>query len=405
MRWLLGFCLGLAVLFYLVTDPEPALKRSARVSLADLDRGKAIVDSLGLSRLREGEARRVALAEADLDRGVNALAVHLARGSASASIRPDRLRVDASLPLPILDRWLNLRLDLAPAGDVLAPAGLRIGPLSLPAFLVDDLLTWVLGRSPYAVELAAARGLLDSARLSGQTLELAFTWREAAMTRALGGKAGPWPDAAALEPYRARLSAVGGRDFPRLLGAAFALAKERSHSRDPVAENRAALAALAETVLGGRLPGTRSGAPVRGTSGARLGGRGDLAQHFALSAWLAATGGEGLSELAGVYKELKDAQGGSGFSFTDLAADRAGSRFGETCTRSPAAARAIQSRLAGIGNADLFFPALADLPEFMGQAEFQRRFGGIGQPAYRRMEAEIERRIAALAIYREPVGE
>ena len=158
-------------------------------------------------------------------------------------------------------------------------------------------------------------------------------------------------------------------------------------------------------MVGGRLPGEGGGAPVIRTSGVRLGGRGDLAQHFALSAWLAATGGEGLSDLAGLYKELKDAQGGSGFSFTDLAADRAGSRFGEACTRSPAWAGAFQSRLAGIGKSDRFFPAIGDLPEFMAQAEFQRRFGGVGQPAYQRMEAEIERRIAGLAIYREPSRE
>ena len=405
MRWLLGLVLALAALFYLVTDPGPAIKRPARVSMADLDRGKAIVDSLGLSRLREGEARQVALAEADLDRGVNALAAHLARGSARAGIRPDRLRAEASLPLPVVGRWLNLRLDLAPAGELLAPAGLRIGGLSLPAFLADDVLTWALARSPLSVELAAARELLGSARLSGQTLVLGFTWRKAAMARLLAGKAGGWADGAARAAYRARLAAVGGREFAVLVGEAFALAKDRSRAGDPVAENRAALAALAEAAMGGRLPGERGGAPVPGVSGVRLGGRGDLAQHFALSAWLAATGGEGLSDLAGLYKELKDAQGGSGFSFTDLAADRAGSRFGEACTRSPAWAGALQSLLAGTGKSGRFFTAIGDLPEFMAQAEFQRRFGGVGQPAYRRMEAEIERRIAGLAIYREPPRE
>jgi hypothetical protein len=39
MRWLLGLVLALAALFYLVTDPGPAIKRPARVSMADLDRG------------------------------------------------------------------------------------------------------------------------------------------------------------------------------------------------------------------------------------------------------------------------------------------------------------------------------------------------------------------------------
>jgi hypothetical protein len=40
-----------------------------------------------------------------------------------------------------------------------------------------------------------------------------------------------------------------------------------------------------------------------------------------------------------------------------------------------------------------------DLPEFMSPAEFQRRFGGVGKPAYARMMEEIEKRIAGLALY------
>ena len=49
--------------------------------------------------------------------------------------------------------------------------------------------------------------------------------------------------------------------------------------------------------------------------------------------------------------------------------------------------------------ADLL-PDIRDLPEFMAEAEFQRRFGGIGQPAYLEMTGEIERRMAALPLYR-----
>jgi len=45
-------------------------------------------------------------------------------------------------------------------------------------------------------------------------------------------------------------------------------------------------------------------------------------------------------------------------------------------------------------------PAVRDLPEFMPEAEFKRRFGGIGAPAYKRMMDDIERRIAALPLYR-----
>jgi len=120
-----------------------------------------------------------------------------------------------------------------------------------------------------------------------------------------------------------------------------------------------------------------------------------------LSAFLAATGGEDLSNMAGLYKELKDAQGGSGFSFNDLAADLAGSRLGKTSTQSRDAAVKMQQRLANGRDAKVFFPQVRDLPEFLGQAEFKRRFGGVGEPAYQRMLKRIQTRIDALPIYQD----
>jgi len=54
---------------------------------------------------------------------------------------------------------------------------------------------------------------------------------------------------------------------------------------------------------------------------------------------------------------------------------------------------------AAIGEKDIM-PMTEDLPEFMPEREFQRRFGGIDAPPYKKMMAEIEQRIAALAFYR-----
>ena len=45
-------------------------------------------------------------------------------------------------------------------------------------------------------------------------------------------------------------------------------------------------------------------------------------------------------------------------------------------------------------------PNTADLPEYMQEAEFKRVFGGVDGPEYKLMMAEIERRIAALPLYR-----
>jgi hypothetical protein len=43
-----------------------------------------------------------------------------------------------------------------------------------------------------------------------------------------------------------------------------------------------------------------------------------------LSAVIAATADSNLSALVGVFKEIEDSKGGTGFSFPDLAADKAG---------------------------------------------------------------------------------
>ena len=62
-------------------------------------------------------------------------------------------------------------------------------------------------------------------------------------------------------------------------------------------------------------------------------------------------------------------------------------------------ARLQQLLARGLQESDLL-PDVRDLPEFLTEAEFKRRFGGIGQPPYLKMVGEIERRIAALPLYR-----
>jgi hypothetical protein len=308
------------------------------------------------------------------------------------------------MPLPGLHRYVNLTLALDSMDNTLKPAQLRIGKLPLPAQLTVDLVLWGLAHFPpnlsYIAELTAARSMLNSVQISGQTVVVYFTWHRAALAQVMSGR-----DAknTALMAYQTRLRQSDSLNFAVLLGEVFTLAQQRSAQNDPLIENRAALSSLAELVLGGQFLApllAQSSQKLRGPrKGITLAGREDFSQHFALSAFLAATGGEDFSDMAGLYKELKDSQGGSGFSFTDIAADRAGSRLGEACTHTRASALDMQRRLAGVRTATVFFPAVNDLPELMAQTEFRRRFGGVGHPAYRKMIEQVETRIAALPAY------
>lgn len=392
------FLLGLVGLSMAITSPYATVAHMPGLSHADLEHGRAIVRELGLRHLHEGEVRQVRLSASDIGLGLNVLVSHLSEGSARAAIDDGRLILRASWRLPRLERYLNIKLVLIQSSDTLVADELRLGRIPLPARLTARLASRLLAGSEYGAQLEIAQDMLRRAELRGGHVHLTFVWHGEALSRAVRQ---PGLDADALDAYRAALGAARGRDFAHHVGIAFALARTRSAHADAMAENRAALTALAERALGGRLLGARGlvEAPRRGRL--RLGDRADFAQHFALSAYIAATGGTRLSEVTGEYKELRDAREGSGFSFNDVAANRAGIRLGEFCTHTAAGARACQVRLAGTRDSALFFPMVDDLPEFLPDAEFKRRFGGPDAPAYQYMVREIDRRIADLPLYRE----
>ena len=130
-----------------------------------------------------------------------------------------------------------------------------------------------------------------------------------------------------------------------------------------------------------------------------LRGRDDLPKHFTISAALAAAAGSPLADAVGLYKEIDDSRGGSGFSFSDIAADRAGTTFGEVAMRSSETARRLQSRIsAGLTEADMM-PEITGLVDSMPEEEFKRRFGGVGTPGHARVMQDIERRIAGCRLF------
>ncbi len=197
--------------------------------------------------------------------------------------------------------------------------------------------------------------------------------------------------------------------FGMCLETAFALARERSTETSAVTENRAAIFALGvllghsriEEFLGPVLPQPPRAAARRGLWQVQVRERADWTKHFFVSAAIALLSDAVVSDAAGLLKEEFDADtGGSGFSFADLLADRAGTTFAIRATRDEASAHAIQDRLARGFQVDDFFPPADDLPEGISDSELTSRYGGVGGEAYLRLIDEIERRIAACPAYR-----
>ena len=191
----------------------------------------------------------------------------------------------------------------------------------------------------------------------------------------------------------------------------FSLARDRSAERDPGSENRAAIFAIGmllghprvEKFLGPVLAGDENPTSRQVLRRVPLRGRSDWTRHFCVSAAITLLSEQVVSDAAGLLKEELDSDmGGSGFSFADLLADRAGTTFAIQATRDKAAARAMQDRIVQGFEVDEFFPPAAGLPEGIPDAELQSRYGGGGGEAYRQLIAEIERRITACAAYRRP---
>ena len=142
-----------------------------------------------------------------------------------------------------------------------------------------------------------------------------------------------------------------------------------------------------------------AGRPVRSIR-PTLHGRADLGRHFTASAALAVLLDRELSESVGKDKEARDARALSGYSFSDLAANQAGARFGDLATASRRSARRVQDWMEQAASDADIMPEVRDLPDHLPEEELKRRFGEPGEGAYQRVLEDIEARIAHVPLYR-----
>jgi hypothetical protein len=139
----------------------------------------------------------------------------------------------------------------------------------------------------------------------------------------------------------------------------------------------------------------RAAALAEGTT---LRGRTDWSRHYAVSAALTVLGHPLVSDAGGLMKEQLDAlTPTSGFSFGDLAADRAGVRFGSIATSSEEAARTMQARIRGRYSLNDFFPVTLEFPENLNVAQFRSDFGGVGTSRYNLQISKIDAQLDSCA--------
>lgn len=316
------------------------------------------------------------------------------------------VNVQATIELPpqYPGRYLNVDLDAERAGQGGTPVIQRIafGDVDVSGWLAQQVAEWAIDEWSFLERdhllLAAGRALESYP----ERLDLVCAWPRTPVER-LRIRAGAAGDRGRPGAYAERVAgwaaAAPSSRAPlrELLRSLLAEAAERTAAgADPVVENRAAVLLAAAQALGC--------APAAGGPGRRvrpvLHRRHDLGRHFAGSAALAALLGREASESIGMDKEVRDIGGWSGFSFSDVAANRAGAIFGELATASARSARRVQDWIEqAVSDADIM-PAVRHLPDHLPEEELKRRFGEPGGRAYQQVLEGIEAQIADVPLYR-----
>lgn len=402
---------------------QPTTPLQAEIAPADLARVLWLMRVHDPRRAPTLSRRRVVLSERDLALLLGHGARRWLPAGAQVELQRGAARLRLSLQVPqrgwlrlahAWGPWLNLELDLRQQPGLPSLAAARLGAVPVPSPWVEPLARRVLALAGWQAEWALASEVVQQVRFEPGQLTMQYNWQPDSAHRVLGLWL-PQTEQTRLRAYQTRLSEVVTREaqgwelpLARLLPPLFDLARERSSAGgqaddsrgDAAAEARAALLVLTLYVNGrgvhSLVPAAREWPRARATQ-VLLGGRADLPQHFLISAALALEASDALSRAAGLHKEMRDARVGSGFSFSDMAANRAGTRFGMALMSDP---QRLLTRLAqGLEDHDLL-PPLTDLPDFLPQATFERRYGGVGGEGYNALLSDIDRRLDALPLLR-----
>lgn len=404
---------GLITLAWLVLDNQPRVEPGDRIRRADLVWAKQLFERNVPPTRAANTLQTLDLSEEEVNRLLNYAVVVKPVSGVAANLEPGKAEINVTLRVRQnpFGNYLNFSADISSLDSRLAISRMRLGSLPLPAFLGRGV--WWVARNwlQQDVSLDALLKAVHRVDMHEDRLSMDYQWHPKLLTM--------------LERKGAEVL-IGPEEKERLLAYASFVRKTANrypgHSQQPArelvesvfrfveqrggeaaAENRAALTALGAYVAGVSLPQllegkgrtTRRAPPVL----LKLHGRRDAAEHLLIASAISAAGGSRLANAIGLAKEEEDIESGSGFSFTDLAYDRAGARLGELATGSAAAS--VQAGLRQLPDDAALSPSFADLPEFLPHHEFVRRFDKPGSPAYLDQIEEIDRRLAGHPLYRQ----
>jgi hypothetical protein len=396
------------LLAFYVTDKHPSVESQWLLSTKDIQRARMILNgqsapdpTAALNTLR--------LEEKDLNIAANHLLNQYFDSTAQVHIKDNHFRFDSSIKLPFnsINPYLNLGFTLRQENQHPRISQLTLGPLTLPDAYANTLIELLINRSDLDQYYLLATHQVQNITITRTALTLTYRWTPktyAAAQQLLTHNA----NLEALRFYQQQLMKTVAQHDPHwrlslatLLQALFEASSQRGPPLDPVKENQAiilvtGLYTLQQdiSVLFPKNTAPKSVKFIPVFMYQRI----DIAQHFISSALLLSVNNAAFSERLGLKKELYDGRKGQGFSFIDLAANRAGIRLAQTATDQDKAL-VLQKKMAAISSYKAFMPDVRTLPENLSSTVFKQRFQSTDSFSFRQQVLSIDQKIAACSLY------
>jgi hypothetical protein len=413
------------LMFFTLLEEQPASALNTQLSRQNLEDIQGIVLNNGPGLLGGSETLLIELNEQEsnalltylIRQGLNADNQWLEGLGANLTYQPELLSLEGTVAINLIisRSYLNFSARFIAEDNHFILAGLQLSDHEIPAFIFQPLLDAVkdfVSTDPNFRLASAILASINSIRIADQHIEFNLNWESESLLslQSLARQLLIDPlTAEQLLSYQRRLQEIlaGLPENRRSASLMEVLVPLFSHALAmpgrPKEENRAIFTVLCAYVLTELNLADLLGPLSAELSQPRqlritLESRDDLPRHLIASAAIAAYADNDLADILAFYKEVQDSRTSSGFSFSDMSANRVGTRLGILSNTSESAAENLQRFFAKVQREDAFMPLVGG-PDGISEVEFIRRYGSRNSEAYELRIREIEQKIDALPVF------
>lgn len=425
LLFLLSFMMVFVVpvaLFVLSIEKIPLINEHQNLSYDNMNRVKKIIEKAKPSQMRIRQTKKFTISEPDLNLvasyGINQ-GFKIENLFAQIQLSENHIKLQSTYRItstPMGD-CLNVIVGFKAQGAKIEIENVKLGRVIIPGVIINPVILFIdrllMGYGLYQ-DVKVNSDAIKNISVQKKLLTVLYEWDPKAIANLQeSGKYLLIPEehqdrllvyydhlANIVKPYKGKKVSIA-----RILQPMFEFAAQQSTiSNNPIMENKAVLQVLSFYSTNNRINDfirkERQGEirrPVRVTM--ILKGRNDLTKHYLVSAGISVSAGSTIANFIGLAKEVDDSDGGSGFSFADLAADKAGVTLGELAIASTNNARLLQKKMSGTLKEPYFMPAIDRLPEGIMKTEFIKKYKDLDSKTYALVNDEISNRIKKCWVY------